>query len=96
MVQPVRVGIIGAGFSADLHMDAYRRCKDLDVDVVAVAATTQAHAEAFARRHGIPHACAGGEALIAREDINVVDLCVPTRWHEPFAVAAARAGKHVI
>ena len=96
MTQRVRVGLVGAGYVADLHVNGYRRIGDVDVQVVAVAATSKASAERFAGHHGIPNAYADAEALIARDDINVVDLCVPNSLHEPFALAAASEGKHVI
>ena len=96
MAHPVRVGIVGAGFAANLHANAFRRIGDIDVELVAVAALPRTSAEAFAHRHGIPFACGDARALIAREDLNLVDLCVPNHLHEPFALAAAQAGKHVI
>src|SRR6185369_2786401 len=36
------------------------------------------------------------DALLARKDIDVVDLCVPPARHHEFAIRAANAGKHVI
>ena len=96
MVHPVRVGIIGAGFAANLHADACRRIRDVDVELVAVAASSQRSAETFAHRHGIPFAYGDAHALIARDDLNLVDLCVPNDLHERFALAAAQAGKHII
>ncbi|MFH1084698.1 MAG: Gfo/Idh/MocA family oxidoreductase [Chloroflexota bacterium] len=94
--RPVRVGLIGAGFAAGLHAASYRRIGELDVKLVAVAATTQASAQAFAQRHGIPHAYDDVAALLAHAEINLVDLCVPNNLHEPLAIAAARAGKHIV
>ncbi|MBC7238017.1 MAG: Gfo/Idh/MocA family oxidoreductase, partial [Chloroflexi bacterium] len=94
--QPVRIALIGAGFVAKLHVDGYRRIGDLDVEIVGVAASSEASARAFAQEHGIAHAYGDAEALIAREDINLVDLCVPNNLHERFALAAAAAGKHIL
>lgn len=93
---PVRVGLVGAGFAAALHADGYRRIGDLDVQVVGVAATSQRTAATFAQEHGIPTAYDDAYELIAREDVNVIDLCVPNDLHERYAVAAAEAGKHII
>jgi len=90
------VGIVGAGFAAGIHARAYQRTKDLDLKVVGVAALRQSSAETFAERYAIPHTCKDAEALIARDDLNVIDVCVPNRLHERFVVAAASAGKHVI
>ena len=94
--QPVRVGIVGAGYAAGLHVEAYHRLRDLDLQLVAVAASTHSSAESFAARHHIPAAYADAFELIARDDINLIDLCVPNDLHEPLAIAAAQAGKHIV
>lgn len=96
MGQPIRVGMIGAGFAADIHARAYHRIHDIDVKIVGVAASSQPSAEAFAARHGIPESYAQAGALIERNDVDLIDLCVPNDLHERFAVAAAEAGKHVV
>lgn len=96
MGEPIRVGIVGAGFAADIHARAYERIRDIDVEVVGVAASSRASAEAFAARHAIPRAHDRVGALIERDDVNLIDLCVPNDLHERFGVAAAEAGKHVI
>lgn len=92
----IGVGIIGAGFAADFHTHAYRRLAHLGVELVAVAARSITSANAFAARHRIPHAYDSTEALLARDDIALVDLCVPNALHEPLIIAAARAGKHIV
>lgn len=95
MAGPVRVGIVGAGFAANIHARAYQRIRDVDVKVVDVAASRESSAQTFAEQYAIPHACKDAEALIARDDLDMIDVCVPNRLHERFVVAAIRAGKHV-
>jgi predicted dehydrogenase len=92
----VKVGIIGAGFAANLHAEALKKVYGVDVSIAAVAAGAPEHAAEFARRHGIPTAYATHGELIAAPDIDVVDICVPNALHAPIAVEAANAGKHVI
>jgi predicted dehydrogenase len=53
-------------------------------------------AAALAREHKIPFATDNYDALLARNDIDVVDICVPPALHHEFAIRAANAGKHVI
>src|SRR5205085_7119217 len=48
----VRVGLVGCGFAAELHMHAYRRVYGIDVEVAAVAARGD-HVVDFAKRHRI-------------------------------------------
>ena len=48
----IRVGLIGSGFVAELHMYAYKRVHGLDAEVAAVVSRGD-HVEDFARKHGI-------------------------------------------
>jgi predicted dehydrogenase len=93
---PIRIAMVGAGFAADFHCEAYRQVKGLDCQVVAVTSPRAESPEAFARKHGIPGVYASLEELLERAEVDVVDVCAPTNVHGPDAVLAAQAGKHVI
>ena len=95
-MRPVTIGIVGAGFVAHIHARAYRTLRDLNVRLGAVTAVPLSEAEAFARSFEVATVCRNVEELLARPEIDVVDLCVPNHLHAPFSIAAARAGKHVI
>jgi predicted dehydrogenase len=92
----LRVGLIGAGFVAGIHARSYQRVHDIQVELKAVAAVPLAEAQAFASRFGIPDVTDDYRRVIERDDIDLVDLCVPNNLHEPFVIEAARAGKHII
>jgi predicted dehydrogenase len=92
----VRVGLIGAGFAAGTHARALAEISDLDLEVVAVAASSLASAQAFSGQHGIAAAYDDYRRILEREDVNLVDICTPNALHAPFVIAAAEAGKHVI
>jgi predicted dehydrogenase len=51
--------------------------------------------EAFAKRFGWQTTETSWERLVARDDIDLVDICTSNVTHMPIAVAAAKAGKHV-
>ena len=91
----VRVGLIGCGFAAELHMQGYRRVFGVDAEVTAVAARGD-HVRAFAAKHGIGTVYRNIEALLADRAIDIVDLCTPPASHGGMILAAMRAGKHVI
>jgi len=91
----IRVGLIGCGFVAELHMYAYRRVHGVDAEVAAVVARGD-HVEGFAKKHGIGATHRDYRALLADRSIDVVDICTPPALHAEMIVAAARAGKHVI
>jgi predicted dehydrogenase len=90
------VGIVGARFAAELHVANYRPLRGVKVELTAVCARTRADAEAFAKRHGIPGVFTDYRQLVASPEVDVVDVCATTDVHHEIAVAAARAGKHVI
>jgi predicted dehydrogenase len=91
----VRVGLIGCGFVAELHMYAYARVHGVDAQVTAVAARGD-HVLDFAAKHRIPATHRDFHALLADKEIDVVDICTPPALHATMIVAAVQAGKHVI
>jgi predicted dehydrogenase len=93
---PLRIGIVGARFAADLHAENYRRLGSHTVELTAVASRTQSQAEGFARRHQVGRAWGDYRTLVESPDVDAVDICAATAVHHEIAVAAARAGKHII
>jgi predicted dehydrogenase len=91
----VRVGLIGCGFVAELHMYAYARVHGVDAQVTAACARGD-HVADFANKHRIPATHRDFHALLADDDIDVVDICTPPALHAEMIVAAVQAGKHVI
>jgi predicted dehydrogenase len=76
-----------------VHLDAYAGIPD--VEVVGVADARIEAAVAGAEMVGArPYA--SYEDLVAAEDVEVVDVCLPTAFHRDLAIRAAREGRHVI
>ncbi|HEV2357853.1 MAG TPA: Gfo/Idh/MocA family oxidoreductase [bacterium] len=92
----IMVGMIGAGFIAETRARCYATVSGYDVRIAAVAGRSRDHAEAYARRHGVPDVYGDYREILARRDIDIVDLCVPNHLHRPMTEEAAAAGKHVI
>ena len=89
----VRIGIVGSRFAAHLHLLAYRRVYGVDAQIAAVTSPTAEKREAFARETGAtPYASLA--AMLPH--VDVVDVCSPPVTHEPVALEAIDAGKHVI
>ncbi|GIV72588.1 Gfo/Idh/MocA family protein [Caldilinea sp.] len=86
-----KVGIIGTGSIADVHLDSWRRMPGVELvgyyDLVPEAATRAA------QRYG-GRSFASLEALLAA--VDVVDICTPTATHKEIVLAAAAAGKAII
>src|SRR6059058_979817 len=94
--RPVNIAIIGTGFIAETRARAYAGVPGYEPRLVAAVSLSQAHADAYGRRHGITDTYADYARVLERPDVDVVDLCVPNYLHRPMTEAAAQAGKHVI
>jgi UDP-N-acetylglucosamine 3-dehydrogenase len=89
----MKIGLVGAGFIGNTHLEAYARIPE--AEVVGVADARFKAAVAAARVSGsAPYK--SYEEMVAREDVDVVDVCVPTSFHRELAIKAARDDKHVI
>lgn len=95
-MKTVKIGMIGAGFVAQLHMYSLRRVCGLDIQVTAVCCRTRGNAEAFARQHGISSIETDYKKLLANPDIDVIDICAPAVMHAKLIEEAVITGKHVI
>ena len=91
----VRIGLVGCGFVAELHMYAYARVHGIDAEVKAVAARGD-HVVDFARKQRIATTYRDFREVLADREIDVIDICTPPMLHAPMIVAAVEAGKHVI
>jgi predicted dehydrogenase len=90
-----RVLLLGAGFIADIHAESYHRFVP-DAELVGVYSRREAHARAFAQKHGIARWFVDLDDALGQSDYEVVDICLPNHLHARVTVAAAAAGKHVI
>ncbi|MEZ0066309.1 putative dehydrogenase [Streptacidiphilus sp. MAP12-20] len=94
MTRTIRWGILATGaiatdFTEDLKLLP-------DAEVFAVASRTQAAADAFAARHGIPHAYGSWEAMARDERIDVVYVATPHSHHHEAAALCLDAGRAVL
>jgi len=92
--RPLRVGLVGTGIGR-MHAAGYARLAGR-AELVAVCAQRLADAESLATEFGAGLATSRYEDLLEYPHIDAIDLCVPHHLHMPMAVAAARAGKHIL
>jgi predicted dehydrogenase len=90
----IGMGLVGPGFVGAHHIDAVRRLGF--VDVVALAASSEASARRKADALGVPKAYGSYEALIADPGVHVVHNTTPNYLHVPVIMAALAQRKHVI
>ncbi len=95
MTQPtVSFAILGAGMVAHYHQTAILENADRGARLVAIGHYDPARFGAIRDEFGAP--IQTYDEILARDDVDVVAICTPSGQHAAQAVAAARAGKHVM
>lgn len=98
----LRIGLVGTGFMGRTHSNGYNRVPnffpDLEYTPVlkAVCSRNKEKVQAFADQWGYESIETDWKKLIAREDIDAVDICTPNDMHAEIAIAAANAGKMIL
>src|SRR5438552_19405 len=104
----VNVGIIGLGFMAATHIRAYRAVdgarvaaicnpsgRHLDGDFSKIVGNVGCNEPIRLDMTGV-QASRNPAELIDNPDLQLIDICAPTRAHHELCLAALRAGKHVL
>ncbi len=96
----LRVAVIGYAFMGKAHSQAWRNVAAyFDVPAVEQAVLVGRNATevaAAAARFGWAESATDWREVIARDDIDIIDVCAPGNMHAEIAIAALEAGKHVI
>ena len=92
-VAVLRVGLVGCGAISTQHLEAISAIDDLRL--VGVVDASGDRAGAVGERWGVPWSTELDELLL-RDDVDVVTICTPSGLHPGQALAALRAGKHVL
>jgi predicted dehydrogenase len=101
MANPLNIGMIGYGFMGRAHSNAYSQVShffDTGYQPVlkAVCARDAAKVKAFADQWGYESIETDWRKLVARKDIDAVDICVPNNLHAEIAIEAAKNGKMIL
>jgi predicted dehydrogenase len=98
----LNVAMIGYDFMGRAHSNAWRQVArfmpDLPYEPVmkVVAGRTEAKVKEAAERLGWEEYATRWEDVIARKDIDIIDICTPGDSHMPIAIAAAEAKKNIL
>jgi len=100
-MKKLNIGLIGCGFMGRAHSNAHRRVGnffDLEIQTVlrAICDFNGERAAAHAAKWGFDSVETDWKKLIARRDIDLVEICLPNNLHAEVAIAAAKAGKMII
>ncbi|QNF34498.1 Gfo/Idh/MocA family oxidoreductase [Adhaeribacter swui] len=98
----LRIGLIGGGFMGRTHTNGYKRVGDFFPELEykpvlkAVCTRNEARVKAFAEQWGYESYETDWRKVIARDDIDAIDICTPNDTHAEIAIAAAAAGKMIL
>lgn len=90
----LNVGLIGVGGIGAVHAECWLRLSDT-VRLAAVADTCTEKAQAYADRTGAA-VYADGLELLRQEELDIVDICVPTFLHAEYVIQAAKYVKNIM
>ncbi len=91
----MNIGLVGCGFAATLHAEAYQKMYGYDIQLKGVADPSEKR-EAFARKYGITYCYDTLEEMLKNNEIDVIDICTPPCFHVDMVKQSMLAGKHVI
>ncbi len=94
MRDKLKVGIIGVGGIANAHMPGWT--ENPYAEIVAGSDISQPHLDAWGERYSIGRLTTDPNELINDPSIDIIDICTPNNYHVPLAIAAMKAGKHVL
>lgn len=100
-MKELNIGLVGTGFMGRAHSNAYRQVgpffdPKLRPALKAVCGRDLKKTKAFAASWGYESAERDWKALVARDDIDLIDIAAPNNAHAEIAIAAAKAGKMVL
>ncbi|NMB96266.1 MAG: Gfo/Idh/MocA family oxidoreductase [Clostridiaceae bacterium] len=91
----IKIGIIGTGnIAQNAHIPSYLKQKD--VEIVAVCDINETRVKEVADKYNIKHYTTKIEDLVSVDEVDAVSVCTNNNAHMAAAVAAAKAGKHIL
>jgi predicted dehydrogenase len=96
MKQPTtfNVAVLGAGAIGLDHIASFQ--KHASARVIALVETSPERGRSAADTYGIPDLYADYREVLRRADVHIVSIALPNHLHAPVALAALKAGKHVM
>jgi len=94
MDRKMRFGIVGCGVISTLHGNSI--AANPRAEIVAACDIIKDKADSFAQKYNVGSVYEDFEQMLKRDDIDVINVCVPSGLHADIAIAAAQAGKHIL
>ena len=95
-MKTVVIGTVGAGYAASLHGNGYEKVSGVTVRLKTVCDLNLELATKIKDRYHYEQVCTDYQEMLSDPEIDVIDIVTPPFAHIPMAIAALKAGKHVI
>ncbi len=82
-MKKIQVAIIGTGYIADYHARGLKALANVEI-TTAIDTRIEA-AKKFASTYSIKNVGTDAMSIVARDDIDAVVLCIPNKYHAPYA-----------
>jgi len=94
--QVLKVGVIGVGGISYVHLGAYQ--KNEQAELVAISDISKEKLATAGEKYGVPadRRFTDYKKMLKCKDLDAVSVCTPNWLHAPVAIAALKAGKHVL
>lgn len=93
MARPLRVGIVGLGWGANVQVPSFRYA---GLEVAGICSRNPDAVKKYVEENKIPFGTSKYEELVARDDIDLISIVTPVKLHLPMLEAALKAGKSVL
>jgi len=94
MAGKLKVGVIGVGGIAKAHMPGW--LDNPNAEVVAGCDVAESALSKWGETYSVTKLTTKTDDLLSDAGIDIIDICTPNNYHAPLAIAAMKAGKHVL
>ncbi|MDR3259499.1 MAG: Gfo/Idh/MocA family oxidoreductase [Fusobacteriaceae bacterium] len=94
-MKKINIGLVGCGFAANLHMEAFKNVHGYDIKVIALATESKKRMD-FAKKYDISKIYDNLDDMLKDESIDVIDICTPPYVHLEQVKKTILAKKHVM
>jgi predicted dehydrogenase len=92
--EKLKVGVVGAGFAGQAHMEGYKNTEN--ADLIAICDVSKERVKEAAEKYGAPNVFTDYEEMLKLDELQAISVCLPNVMHMPVTVAGLEAGKHVL
>ena len=92
----VIVGLVGGGYAAKLHCEAYKKVSGVNVRLKTIVDIDIDKAEEIRKKNNFKNAVNSFNELLKDDEIDIIDIVTPPYLHKDMIIKAVNSGKHVI